>query len=123
MDHRIVTYRKLYKKLSRDEFTSVRPYTGSSYYLVKELYDHYYRKRYLFTAPIIRKVAPIKLKDIPEDIIGLDVDPPNNTKDNFYKFMEKMYKDNYFRPHFWQGPDTLFQILWFRPVPVLARWA
>lgn len=121
--NKIITYRKLYRKLAWEVFTTIRPFTGSSYYMVGEDYDHYYRKRFLFTGTIIKKIAPMKLKDIPEDIIANDVDPPYNTKEEFYKMMEKFYKDNYFRKNFWKGWDTPFQILWFRKLSILARWA
>lgn len=123
MDHRTVTYRKLYRKLKWPVFTSIRPYTGSGYYAVGELYDHYYRRRFLSTAPIIKKIAPVKLKNVPLRIIEKDVDPPHNTIDGFYTIMEKFYKDNYFRPNFWKERDTQFQILWFQKIPELSAWA
>ena len=121
--NRVVPYRKKYKKLLGDIFTTIRPETGSSYYTLGGDYDHYHRKFFMFTATLIRQRRRIKLKDIPESIIRNDVDPPHNTKEAFYELMEKMYKDNYFRPTFWKGWDTLFQILWFKKIDILSRWA
>lgn len=122
MSNRVVPYRKKYKKLLGDIFTTIRPETGSSYYVVGGDYDHYHRRNFIFTATLIRQRRRMKLKDIPEDIIINDVDPPHNTKEAFYELMEKMYKDNYFRPTFWKGWDTLFQILWFKKIDILSRW-
>jgi hypothetical protein len=121
--NRPVTYRKQYRKLSWPQFHTARPYTGSDYYTVGKEYDHYWRKEFLFTGVLVRKVAEVKLKDFSDKFIMEDVDPPNNTRENFYKMMEKMYKENYFRPTFWKGEETVFQQLWFKKIDILARWA
>ena len=123
MSNKVIPYRKKYKKLLGKVFTTIRPDTGSSYYRVGEDYDHYHRKNFMFTATLVKQVREVKLKDIPESIIENDVDPPYNTKEAFCELMEKMYQDNYFRPTFWKGLDTLFQILWFKKVYVLSRWS
>jgi len=122
MTNKVVPYRKQYKKLLNMIFTTIRPETGSSYYTKGEDYDHYHRKNFMFTATLINRRRRIKLKDIPEEVIKMMLDPPYNTKEAFYELMEKMYKDNYFRPTFWKGWDTLFQILWFKKIDILSRW-
>lgn len=117
-----IPFRKKYEKIKFKIFTTIRPETGTNYYADGEVYDIYHRRNFLFKATIVKQHRNIKLKDIPEDIIAGDVDPPHNTREGFYNLMEKMYKDNYYRPDFWKGWDTVFRIIWLRRVDILKKW-
>ena len=117
-----IPFRKKYKKLLSRIFTTIRPETGTNYYADGEVYDIYHRRNFLFKASIIKQIRDMKLKDIPEEIIIQDVDPPHNTREGFYDLMEKMYKDNYYRPDFWKGWDTPFRIIWLERVAILRKW-
>jgi hypothetical protein len=118
----VIPFRKKYRKLHRDLFTTVRPDTGSNYYRVGASYDVYHRGRYLFSATAVRVVKGVRLADVPASVVEGDVDPPNNTPEAFRAMMERMYKENYYRPDFWRGDDTMFQIIWLRRDGTLERW-
>jgi len=117
-----IPFRKRYEKLSNRIFTTIRPETGTNYYSDGETYDIYHRRNFLFKATIIKHIRNIKLKDIPENVIRNDIDPPYNTKEEFFNLMEKMYKNNYYRPEFWNGWDTVFRIIWMHRVDELRKW-
>ena len=117
-----IPFRKKYKKLINRIFTTIRPETGTDYYTDGEVYEMYHRKNFLFAAMIIKQTKNIKLKDIPTEIIEKDLDPPHNTKEGFFNLMERMYKDNYYRPDFWKGWDTVFRIIWLKHIDELRKW-